>query len=79
MNKFSVKSILLGIGIGIIISSIASMIYIAGRDPFDGLGKDEIMAKAEKYGMVKGVVESGEQQAGILKADGIEKENGSSK
>lgn len=51
MDRFNVKSILLGIGLGIIITSIVSIIYLAGRDPFSGLSKEEIISQAEKYGM----------------------------
>lgn len=53
MGRFHIRSLLLGIGIGIIITSIISMIYLAGRDPFEGLTEDQIIARAEKYGMVK--------------------------
>lgn len=53
MGRFNLKSLLLGIGIGIIITSIISLIYISGRDPFDGLTEEQIMSKAEKYGMVR--------------------------
>ncbi len=53
MSQFHIKSILLGIGIGIIITAIASMIYLAGRDPMNELTKEEIIRQAEKYGMVK--------------------------
>lgn len=58
MSQFHLKSILLGIGIGIIITAIASMIYLAGRDPMKGLTKDEIISQAEKYGMVKSFITS---------------------
>ena len=58
MSQFHIKSILLGIGIGIIITATASMIYLAGRDPMDGLTKEEIIRQAEKYGMVKSFTSS---------------------
>lgn len=33
MDKFNIKSIILGIGIGVIITCVASMIYFAGTYP----------------------------------------------
>jgi hypothetical protein len=69
MNKFNIKSILLGIGIGIIITSIASMIYFAGRDPLSGLSKEEIISQAEKYGMVMNPEPAQEEPTGIFKVD----------
>ena len=69
MNKFNVKSILLGIGIGIIITSIASIIYLAGRDPFDGLSKEEIITQAEKYGMIMKLETTQQEPTGIFKVD----------
>lgn len=68
MNKFNTKSILLGIGIGIIITSVASIIYLAGRDPFSGLSKEEVMTQAEKYGMVRNA-ETQEEPTGIFKVN----------
>lgn len=53
MNQFHLKSVLLGIGIGIIITAIVSMIYIAGRNPLDDLTKEQIINQAEKYGMIR--------------------------
>ncbi len=52
-GQFHLKSILLGVGIGIIITSLASMIYFAGRDPMQDLSKEQIIKQAEKYGMVR--------------------------
>lgn len=49
MRKFHIKSILLGIGIGIILTSLIGIIYSAGRD--DKLTREEIISKAEQYGM----------------------------
>ena len=54
MNHFSAKSVLLGIGRGIIITATASLIYIADRDPMKDLTEQQIISQAEKYGMVKG-------------------------
>lgn len=53
MNSFHVKSVLLGIGIGIIIAATASMIYVAGKDPMEDLTEQQIISQAEKYGMVR--------------------------
>lgn len=53
MSRFNLRSVLLGIGIGIILTAIVSMIYIAGRDPFADMSEEEIISRAEKYGMVK--------------------------
>jgi hypothetical protein len=69
VNRFNVKSILLGIGIGIIITSLASIIYLAGRDPLSALSKEEIMAQAEKYGMTRNTETAAEGRNGIFKAD----------
>ncbi|NLH95858.1 MAG: hypothetical protein GX477_00735 [Clostridiaceae bacterium] len=53
-GRFHLRSLLLGIGIGIIITSIASLIYLAGRDPFEGISDEQVIARAEKLGMVMG-------------------------
>jgi hypothetical protein len=53
MGRFHIRSFLLGIGIGIIITSVASLIYISGRDPFEGLTREQIIKRAEEYGMEK--------------------------
>jgi len=53
LSRFHLKSILLGIGIGIVITAIAVMIYSAGRDPLDEVSEVQIIRQAEKYGMVK--------------------------
>ncbi len=50
MGRFHLRSFLLGIGIGIIITSIISMIYLAGRDPFEGLTREQIIERAREYG-----------------------------
>lgn len=68
MDKFNVKSILLGIGMGIIITSVASMIYLAGQDPLSRLSREDIIAQAEKYGMVMKPDAAGET-TGIFKVD----------
>ena len=53
MNRFSVKSILLGIGIGIIITSLACMIYFQGTPPSTEPTQQELAKLAEKYGYAK--------------------------
>lgn len=52
MKNFNIKSIILGIGIGTILTSIISMIYLAGLTP--KMSKEEIISKAKEYGMVEG-------------------------
>jgi hypothetical protein len=51
MQNFHIKSIILGIGTGIIITTVIFMIYLAGSMPT--MSKDEIIAKATQYGMVE--------------------------
>lgn len=53
MTNFSIKSILLGIGIGIIITSIAGMIYFAGWDPLKNLSEADLMKLEQRYGLIK--------------------------
>lgn len=63
MNNFNFKSIILGVGIGIIITSTASIIYLAGRDPLNELSEQEVTKLADKYGLIKSTQPvSGEQQ-----------------
>ena len=56
MQKFHLQSILLGIGIGVVLTSIISMIYIAGVGPEMKMSKQEIIDQAKKYGMVEDTV-----------------------
>jgi hypothetical protein len=56
MGNFNIKSILLGIGIGIIITATVSIIYMSGRDPMKELTKQQIINQAEKYGMINAPV-----------------------
>jgi hypothetical protein len=53
MRNFQIKSILLGIGIGIVITSIISMIYAAGINTNKSLSREEIISKAKEFGMVE--------------------------
>lgn len=50
MRKFHIKSILLGIGIGIILSSFIGIIYSAGMD--NKITKDEVIERAKEHGMI---------------------------
>lgn len=52
MKNFHVKSMILGIGIGLIITSIISIIYLAGMKPSSQMSKEEIIKKAREYGMI---------------------------
>lgn len=54
MQNFHIKSVILGIGIGIIITSIISIIYLAGANTSGTMSKEAIMQKAREYGMVDG-------------------------
>ncbi|GAE89005.1 aminodeoxychorismate lyase [Acetivibrio straminisolvens] len=50
MRKFHIKNILLGIGIGVVLTALTGIIYSAGMEP--QMSKEEIMARARQYGMV---------------------------
>lgn len=50
MQNFHVKSILLGIGIGIVLTAFISIIYSAGNK--QQMSKEEIIERAKQYGMV---------------------------
>lgn len=63
MSNFNLKSVLLGIGIGIIITATASIIYMAGRDPMKDLTEQQIISQAEKYGMVRSTLLQGNTNA----------------
>jgi hypothetical protein len=56
MSNFHIKSVLLGIGIGIIITATISLVYLSGRDPMKELTEQQIVSQAEKYGMVRASV-----------------------
>ncbi|QNU68414.1 ABC transporter substrate-binding protein [Ruminiclostridium herbifermentans] len=51
MRRLHEKSIVLGIGIGMIITSIAGMIYSAGTQK--ELTREEIISKAKAYGLIE--------------------------
>ena len=53
MNNFSIRSLFLGMGIGIIITSIAGMIYFAGLDPLRNLSEKDIKKLESRYGLEK--------------------------
>ncbi len=51
MTSFNIKNILLGIGIGMIITSIAGMIFFSGLDPLKNLSENDIVKLQERYGL----------------------------
>lgn len=53
MKGFHIKSILMGIGIGTILTSIVSIIYLAGYDPSKHLSREDILELAIKYNYVQ--------------------------
>lgn len=53
MGRIHIKSMILGIGIGIIFTSIVSMIYLAGTQPNAKLSDDEIRSIAKSLGMIE--------------------------
>jgi hypothetical protein len=52
MSKIHIKSVVLGIGIGIIIASFISIIYLAGRSP-ENLSKEQVRELAIKYNLIE--------------------------
>lgn len=54
MQKFNVKSIILGVGIGIVVTSAMGMVYSASGGYKSEMTGDEIIREAEKLGMVMG-------------------------
>ena len=76
MSSFNVKSVLLGIGIGIIITATASIIYVAGRDPMKDLTEQQIISQAEKYGMVKASLLQNNTDMSNKKEDNLNKKAG---
>ncbi|MCX7708896.1 MAG: endolytic transglycosylase MltG [Clostridia bacterium] len=53
MKNFHIKSIILGIGIGIVLTSVVSMIYLAGTNPGEKMATEQIITEAKKLGMVE--------------------------
>lgn len=53
MSRFSIKNIMLGIGIGIVFMSIISLIYMAGSDPTANLTENDLARIADRYGLIK--------------------------
>ena len=53
MSNFSIKSVILGIGIGVILTSAISIIYLAGSNPVAEMSREQIIEKAKEYGMVE--------------------------
>jgi len=53
MRNFHIKSLVLGLGIGMILTSTISIVYLAGIDPASNLSEEQIVKLAERYGMVK--------------------------
>lgn len=60
MQSFNIKSVVLGVGIGIVLTSITGMIYSAGFSK--KMNREEIIKEAAKYGMV--------QKSELLKGQG---------
>ncbi len=80
MRKFHVKSLILGIGIGIVITALISMIYLAGSEPGSILSDKDIIERAGRLGMVKaediagdksGEAEQKDKDSGLLNTAGI--------
>ncbi|MCX8130293.1 MAG: endolytic transglycosylase MltG [Clostridia bacterium] len=84
MRNFQIKSILLGIGIGIVITSIISMIYAAGISTKNAMTREEIILKAKEFGMVDNTALIRQDQSENIetsaetekKAEGTEKKTG---
>jgi len=53
MRNFHIKSVILGIGIGIVITSIVSIIYTAGLNPLEELDEKDIDKLCSMYGLVR--------------------------
>ncbi|MDP4093829.1 MAG: hypothetical protein Q8920_10755 [Bacillota bacterium] len=52
MHNFHIKSILIGLGIGIILTSIVSVIYYSGSNTVSKPTEQEIIQMAKSYGLV---------------------------
>jgi len=53
MSNFHIKSLLLGIGIGIVLTSVISMVYSFGMQPMQSLSDKEIKDRARQMGMIE--------------------------
>lgn len=53
MKNFHIKSIILGVGIGMVLTAIISIIFLAGIDMSKTLSKDQVIKLAKEYGMVE--------------------------
>lgn len=51
MRNFQAKSIILGMGIGIVFTALVSIIYNAGG--YSSMSKEEIISAAKSYGMIE--------------------------
>ena len=52
MKGFHIKSLFLGLGIGIIFTAIVGMVFFAGYNPNE-LSEDEVKQLARQYGMIE--------------------------
>ncbi len=68
MKIFHIKSIVLGVGMGIVLTSVVSMIYLAGINPNTKMTKEEIIREAEKLGMVENTELVSEEQPAVTGA-----------
>lgn len=55
MGNFHIKSVVLGVGIGVLLTSILGIIYSLGTTASQTISDDEIMARARQLGMVENV------------------------
>ncbi|MGI6778684.1 MAG: hypothetical protein ACOX7R_11975 [Acetivibrionales bacterium] len=55
MSNFHIKSLLLGIGIGIVITSVLGKVYCYGIKPVHSISEKEIKDRARELGMVDSV------------------------
>jgi len=66
MGNFHIKSLILGIGIGVILTSVISMVYMAGMDSRQKISEEEVIRLAGELGMVK--------SASIIKSEPLQPE-----
>lgn len=53
MRNFHIKSLILGIGIGIVLTSVISMVYSFGTKPVQKISSEEVKKMARQLGMVE--------------------------